>query len=144
MGHNLKKTDSSSSRSHLGFSSSNRGGVFEWLAVVQTTTGAVSSWVQYSCHVQKTLLFHASLPWPRYTPSFMSVPTLGRGMVLIPHLWLSTPLALTLCTWTHTWVVWVPVLTTIHKEISLLRSESWINLWVEAYKFREQFNITSS
>lgn len=46
-----------------------------WLDLVRATTATISSWLQWSCHVQRTLL-HPSLPWhlPFSVPLFTLFP----------------------------------------------------------------------
>lgn len=63
--------------------------------LVQAATAALKSRVQWSCHAQK-LLFFPSPPWPLAFTTFLSPlswwsPSLGEGVMQMPHLWLSTP-----------------------------------------------------
>lgn len=56
-----------------------------------------------------------------------------------PHLWMDTPVTPSLCTLSSYGFGYHP----LHKELSLMRSESWANLWVLKSKCKGQFDILS-
>lgn len=102
-----------------------------WLVWFEVATTPMSSWVQWPCHSQKTLfcsrppvalrLFPLLLPWWLLSPvgnEWYKCPTCERASCkhFFSALW-----AVVL------WVTHCP----LHKETSLMRFESYSNLWIE-------------
>lgn len=98
----------------------------------QEVTGAVSSWVPWSCHFQKML-------WSSPTCDSRSLPTSSS----VWSLW-GRMQGREICDWNSTDTRLLTVVSfsvsccSQHKETSLVRSESCSNLYLEICKFRGQ------